>query len=182
MTGGDVLVTGAAGGVGSIAVRLLSRLGYKVSALTGRRSEEAFLSSLGAIAVLDRADYAAPGKPLQTERWHGAVDVAGGAVLGNVIASMAYEGAVAMCGLAGGTDVSAAVFPFILRNVALLGVDSVMCPAHRREEGWTRLAAELAESDLEPLTQVVGLADLPEIAKAILAGHVRGRTVVDVHR
>jgi len=180
--GGEVLVTGAAGGVGSVAVRLLSRLGYQVSALTGRRSEEPFLRSLGAAGIMDRADYAAPGKPLQGERWHGAVDVAGGNVLGNVIASMAYGGAVAMCGLAGGTEVSAAVFPFILRNVALLGVDSVMCPPERRARAWERLAAELSEADLAPVVQEVGLAQLPELAKAILAGRVRGRTVVDVRR
>ncbi len=180
--GGDVLVTGAAGGVGSVAVRLLSRLGYRVSALTGRRSEEAFLRSLGASDILDRQDLSSPGKPLQNERWAGAVDVAAGAVLGNVIASMAYGGAVAMCGLAGGTEVSAAVFPFILRNVALLGVDSVMCPLERREAAWQSLAAELSEADLEPVVQEVGLKQLPVLAQEILGGRVRGRTVVDVRR
>lgn len=180
--GGDVLVTGAAGGVGSVAVRLLSRLGYRVSALTGRRSEEAFLRSFGASDILDRQDLSSPGKPLQNERWAGAVDVAAGAVLGNVIASMAYGGAVAMCGLAGGTEVSAAVFPFILRNVALLGVDSVMCPLDRREAAWQSLAAELSEADLEPMVQEVGLRQLPVLAQEILAGRVRGRTVVDVRR
>lgn len=180
--GGDVLVTGAAGGVGSVAVRLLSRLAYRVSALTGRRSEEAFLRSLGASDILDRQDLSSPGKPLQNERWAGAVDVAAGAVLGNVIASMAYGGAVAMCGLAGGTEVSAAVFPFILRNVALLGVDSVMCPLERREAAWQSLAAELSEADLEPVVQEVGLKQLPVLAQEILGGRVRGRTVVDVRR
>lgn len=180
--GGDVLVTGAAGGVGSVAVRLLSRLGYRVSALTGRRSEEAFLRSLGASDILDRQDLSPPGKPLQNERWAGAVDVAAGAILGNVIASMAYGGAVAMCGLAGGTEVSAAVFPFILRNVALLGVDSVMCPLERREAAWQSLAAELSEADLEPVVQEVGLKQLPVLAQEILGGRVRGRTVVDVRR
>lgn len=180
--GGDVLVTGAAGGVGSVAVRLLSRLGYRVSALTGRRSEEAFLRSFGASDILDRQDLSSPGKPLQNERWAGAVDVAAGAVLGNVIASMAYGGAVAMCGLAGGTEVSAAVFPFILRNVALLGVDSVMCPLERREAAWQSLAAELSEADLEPVVQEVGLKQLPVLAQEILGGRVRGRTVVDVRR
>jgi len=180
--GGDVLVTGAAGGVGSVAVRLLSRLAYRVSALTGRRSEEAFLRSFGASDILDRQDLSSPGKPLQNERWAGAVDVAAGAVLGNVIASMAYGGAVAMCGLAGGTEVSAAVFPFILRNVALLGVDSVMCPLERREAAWQSLAAELSEADLEPVVQEVGLKQLPVLAQEILGGRVRGRTVVDVRR
>lgn len=178
--GGTVLVTGAAGGVGSVAVRLLSRLGYQVTAMTGRVFEAPYLHALGAVEVMDRAEYAAPGKPLLTERWAGAVDVAGGAVLGNVIASTAYGGAVAMCGLAGGTDVSVSVFPFILRNVALLGVDSVLCPASLRIEAWRRLAAELPEADLAGAVHEAGLADLPNLAKAILAGSVRGRTVVNV--
>lgn len=180
--GGDVLVTGAAGGVGSVAVLLLSRLGYRVSALTGRRGEEAFLRGLGAAAVIDRAEYATPGKPLQTERWHGAVDVAGGPVLGNVIASMAYGSAIAMCGLAGGTDVAASVFPFILRGVALLGVDSVMCPRDMRDVAWQRLASNLPEATLAPLTQEVALSEVVALAPAIIAGQVRGRTIVDVHR
>ena len=121
--GGNVLVTGAAGGVGSVAVRLLSRLGYCVSALTGRRSEEAFLKNLGTADIIDRETYAAPGKPLQGERWHGAVDTAGGYILANVLATMAYGGPVAACGLAAATELPTTVFPFILRNVALLGVD-----------------------------------------------------------
>jgi acrylyl-CoA reductase (NADPH) len=176
--GGDVLVTGAAGGVGSVAVKLLSQLGYKVSALTGRRSEEEFLRSLGASAIVDRADYATPGKPLQKEIWAGAVDTVGGALLANVIASTAYGGAVAACGLAGGMDLPSSVFPFILRNVALLGVDSVMCPIAIREEAWGRLAKELKAEDLASVTSTVGLADLPQLAEDILAGKVRGRTVV----
>ncbi len=180
--GGDVLVTGAAGGVGSVAVRLLSRLGYKVSALTGRRSEEAFLRSLGASAIVDRADYQNPGKPLQAERWQGAVDTAGGALLANVLASTAYGGAVAACGLAAGADLPSSVFPFILRNVALLGVDSVQCPIARREEAWVRLAAELTENDMADAAAVAGLEDLPALAEAILAGQVRGRTIVDVRK
>ena len=175
--GGAVLVTGAAGGVGSVAIRLLSRLGFEVSALTGRPAEEVFLRSLGAAAVVERASYATAGKPLQAETWDGAVDVAGGAVLGNVLASMRYGGAVAMCGLAGGKDVPATVFPFILRNVALLGVNSVMCPADRRAEAWCRLAAELSEADLVLSVQEVGLAELPGLANEILAGRIRGRTV-----
>ena len=180
--GGDVLVTGAAGGVGSVAVRLLSQLGYRVTALTGRTEEAAFLRSLGAADIIDRAEYASAGKPLQAERWNGAVDVAGGAVLGNVIASMAYGGAVAMCGLAGGVEVTASVFPFILRGVALLGVDSVACPRDRRQAAWQRLAGELPEADLLSATQEVGLQDLPQLADAILGGRIRGRTVVDVRR
>ena len=178
--GGPVLVTGAAGGVGSVAVRLLSRLGYKVTALTGRMIEAPFLHGLGAAEVMDRAEYAAPGKPLTSERWQGAVDVAGGAVLGNVIAAMSYGGAVAMCGLAGGTDVAASVFPFILRNVALLGVDSVACPTPRRVEAWQRLAELLPPADLAGAVQEVGLAELPALAKTILSGGVRGRTVVNL--
>ncbi len=176
--GGDVLVTGAAGGVGSVAVRLLSRLGYKVTALTGRSAEAPFLQALGAAAIMDRAEYAAAGKPLAGERWAGAVDTVGGTVLANVLAATAYDGAVAACGLAGGTDLPATVFPFILRGVALLGIDSVMCPLPRREGAWRRLAAELQPEDFARITTTVGLDDLPALAGKILAGQVRGRTVV----
>jgi acrylyl-CoA reductase (NADPH) len=176
--GGDVLVTGAAGGVGSVAIKILSQLGYKVSALTGRRTEEPFLRSLGASAIVDRADYASSGKPLQKEIWAGAVDTVGGALLANVIASTAYGGAVAACGLAGGADLPSSVFPFILRNVALLGIDSVMCPIEKREIAWRRIASELDAEDLASVTSVVGLDALPTLAEDILAGKVRGRTVV----
>ena len=178
--GGNVLVTGAAGGVGSVAVRLLSRLGYKVTALTGRAAEAGFLQGLGATTIMDRAEYQAVGKPLAAERWHGAVDTVGGTVLANVIAATAYEGAVACCGLAGGTDLPASVFPFILRNVALLGIDSVQCPAPRREQAWARLAQDLHADDFAAITRTVLLEALPHLAEAILAGQVRGRTVVDV--
>ena len=180
--GGEVLVTGAVGGVGSVAVRLLSRLGYKVSALTGRRSEEDFLKSLGASVIVDRADYAAPGKPLAGERWAGAVDTVGGPVLANVLASTAYGGAVAACGLAGSSELVTTVFPFILRNVALLGVDSVNCPVARRVAAWDRLAVLLTEADFALVTREVGLDELFDLAGEILAGHVRGRTVVAVRR
>ncbi|MFG1352180.1 MDR family oxidoreductase [Xanthobacter autotrophicus] len=176
--GGNVLVTGAAGGVGSVAVRLLSRLGYKVSALTGRRSEEDFLKSIGAAEIVDRDTYTAAGKPLQGERWHGAVDTAGGHILANVLASTVYSGAVAACGLAAATDLPTTVFPFILRNVALLGVDSVNCPTPRRAHAWKRLSELLEPGDLDLVTQEVGLDDLPKLADDILAGRVRGRTVV----
>ncbi|MFG1332432.1 MDR family oxidoreductase [Xanthobacter autotrophicus] len=176
--GGNVLVTGAAGGVGSVAVRLLSRLGYKVSALTGRRSEEDFLKSIGAADIVDRDTYAAAGKPLQGERWHGAVDTVGGHILANVLASTVYGGAVAACGLAASTDLPTTVFPFILRNVALLGVDSVNCPTQRRAHAWKRLSELLEPGDLDLVTQEVGLDDLPKLADDILAGRVRGRTVV----
>jgi acrylyl-CoA reductase (NADPH) len=178
--GGDVLVTGAAGGVGSVAVRLLSRLGYKVTALTGRLAEADFLRALGAAAIMDRAEYAASGKPLAGERWAAAVDTVGGTILANVLAATAYDGAVAACGLAGGTDLPASVFPFILRGVALLGIDSVMCPLPRREAAWRRLAAELQPDDFTRITTMVGLEDLPALAEKILAGQVRGRTVVRV--
>jgi acrylyl-CoA reductase (NADPH) len=176
--GGDVLVTGAAGGVGSVAVRLLSRLGYKVTALTGRPAEADFLHGLGATSIMDRTEYAAPGKPLAAERWHGAIDTVGGPLLANVLAATAYDGAVAACGLAGGSDLPSTVFPFILRGVALLGIDSVMCPLPRREAAWQRLAAELRPDDFARITEVVGLEDLTTRSEKILAGQVRGRTVV----
>ncbi len=178
--GGDVLVTGAAGGVGSMAVRLLSRLGYTVTALTGRPAEADFLRQLGAADILERAEYQAGGKPLAAERWHGAVDTVGGTVLANVVAATAYGGAVACCGLAGGTALPATVFPFILRGVALLGIDSVRCPADRREAAWQRIAGALLPGDFSAVTQTVGLEDLAARADAILAGQVRGRTVVRV--
>ncbi|WP_029554956.1 MDR family oxidoreductase [Xanthobacter sp. 91] len=178
--GGDVLVTGAAGGVGSVAVRLFSRLGYKVSALTGRPAEADFLKSLGATDIVDRATYAAAGKPLAGERWHGAVDTAGGTILANVLAATRYGGAVAACGLAAATDLPTTVFPFILRNVALLGVDSVNCPTSRRLAAWTRLGELLTEADFDLVTREVTLEDLPQVAEDIIAGGVRGRTVVRI--
>ncbi len=178
--GGEVLVTGAAGGVGSIAVRLLSRLGYRVVALTGRPAEASFLTALGAAEILERAALTAPGKPLQSERWAGAVDTVGGVVLANVLASTASDGAVAACGLAGGTDLPTSVFPFILRGVSLLGINSVDTPKAKREAAWARLAQELSPADLDGLIQEVTLEDLPALADAIIAGQVRGRTVVRI--
>ena len=178
--GGEVLVTGAAGGVGSIAVRLLSRLGYRVVALTGRPAEADFLTGLGAAEILDRAALTAPGKPLQSERWAGAVDTVGGVVLANVLAATASDGAVAACGLAGGTDLPTSVFPFILRGVSLLGINSVDTPKAKREAAWARLARELSPADLDGLVQEVALEDLPALADAIIAGQVRGRTVVRI--
>lgn len=176
--GGDVLVTGAAGGVGSVAVRLLSRLGYKVSALTGRPAEAEFLKSLGASHIVERAEYASAGKPLAGERWHGAVDTVGGQILANVLAATRYGGAAAACGLAASTDLPTTVFPFILRNVALLGVDSVNCPTSRRLTAWARLGELLTEADFELVIREVSLEDLPRVADEIIAGGVRGRTVV----
>lgn len=176
--GSEVLVTGAAGGVGSVAVRLLSRMGYKVTALTGRREEEAYLRSLGAQDILDRAALEAPGKPLQSERWAGAVDTVGGVILANVLASMAWGGAVAACGLAASSDLPTTVIPFILRNVALLGVDSVACPMPARISAWNDLAALLTREDLADLTREVTLEEVPSVAGDILKGKVRGRTLV----
>lgn len=178
--GGEVLVTGAAGGVGSIAVRLLSRLGYRVVALTGRPAEAGFLTALGAAEIMDRAVLTAPGKPLQSERWAGAVDTVGGVVLANVLASTASNGAVAACGLAGSTDLPTTVFPFILRGVSLLGINSVDTPKPQREAAWARLAQDLSPADLDGLIQEVALEDLPALADAIIAGQVRGRTVVRI--
>lgn len=177
---GDVLVTGAAGGVGSVGIHLLAKRGYAVTALTGRRSEEAFLRGLGAAALLDRAEYQADPKPLAAERWHGAIDTVGGKILANVLSAMARESPVAACGLAASADLPTTVFPFILRGVALLGIDSVFCLKERRQEAWSRLAAELDAEAFAEVTEEIGLDDLPARADAILAGQVRGRTVVRV--
>lgn len=180
--GGEVVVSGAAGGVGSIAVRLLSRLGHRVAALTGRASERGFLESLGASEIIDRSAYQAPGKPLERERWQGAVDTVGGTILANILAATAYGGAVAACGLAGGADLPTTVFPFILRGIALLGIDSAQCPMAPREAAWQRLARDLTAADLAAVSEEIALEDLPARAEAILAGRVRGRTIVNVRR
>ena len=180
-TSGEVLVTGAAGGVGSVAVALLSQLGYAVVAVTGRPEEAAYLQSLGAVEVLPRADFSNPGKPLGKERWAGAVDTVGSHTLANVCATMKYRGVVTACGLAGGFDLPATVMPFILRGVTLVGIDSVMCPRPDRLEAWQRLAQDLDVSKLAAMTQTIGLGQAVETAKALLAGQVRGRVVVDVN-
>ena len=177
---GPVLVTGAAGGVGSVAVSLLSRLGFTVVAATGRASEADFLRSLGASDILDRATLSEPGKPLGRETWAGAVDVAGGQVLANICAQMKYRGVVAACGLAAGMSLPATVAPFILRGVVLAGVDSVMCPKADRIEAWARLARDLDIARLEALTTEVRIGNAIDIAPQILAGQVRGRLVVPV--
>jgi len=180
---GDVIVTGAAGGVGSVAIALLSKLGYRVIASTGRKdSESAYLTGLGAAEIIDRAELSAPGRPLGKERWAGAVDSVGSHTLANVIAQTRYGGAVAACGLAQGLDLPGSVAPFILRGVTLAGIDSVMCPKPRREEAWARLAKDLDLGLLETMTQSAVLADVPRLAEEILAGKVRGRVVVDVNR
>lgn len=179
---GEVLVTGAAGGVGSVAVALLSRLGHRVVASTGRPSEAAYLTQLGAAEIIERAALASPGKPLQKERWAGVVDCVGGVTLANACATTRYRGAVAACGLAGGMDFPATVAPFILRGVTLVGVDSVMAPMEERREAWTRLARDLDPKKLAAMTTEIGLGDAIGAAPEVLAGKVRGRLVVDPSR
>lgn len=175
---GDVLVTGATGGVGSVAVALLSALGHRVVAATGKATEADFLKSLGAAAVIDRAELSSPGKPLQKERWAAVVDAVGSHTLANACAQVRYGGAVAACGLAQGADLPATVMPFILRGVALLGVDSVMAPQPLRREAWRRLAEDLDPSRLEALTSEIGLDEVLPAAQRLMAGQVRGRMVV----
>lgn len=177
---GEILVTGAAGGVGSVAVAILARLGYAVVAMTGRPAEADYLKSLGAARIVDRGDYAEPGKPLAREQWAGAVDVAGGQVLANVRAAMKYRGVVAACGLAGGMGFPATVAPFILRGVTLAGIDSVMCPKPERIAAWRRLASDLDPALLSSMTQRVALADVVPAAERLLAGAVRGRVIVPI--
>jgi acrylyl-CoA reductase (NADPH) len=178
---GDVLVTGAAGGVGSVAVSLLSRLGYRVVASTGRPELRDYLTELGAADLIDRASLAAkPARPLDSERWAGAVDVVGGATLATILTQLNYRASVAACGLAGGSDLPATVIPFLLRGVTLLGIDSVMCPRDDRTEAWRRLARGLPLDRLEQMSQTVPLSALPDLAPKILRGEVRGRVVVDV--
>jgi len=179
---GEVLVTGATGGVGSVAVALLASLGYTVIASTGKAAESDYLRSLGAREALDRATLAAPGKPLQKERWAGAIDSVGGVALANVCAQTRAGGAVAACGLAGGMDFPSTVAPFILRGVTLAGIDSVMAPLARREAAWKLLADHLPPARLATLTREIRLAESFDAAREILAGRVRGRIVVDVNR
>ncbi len=179
---GPVLVTGANGGVGSIAIALLARLGYTVTASTGRPEEAAHLQALGASGIADRAALSGPGKPLQKENWAAAIDAVGSHTLANVLASTRYGGVVAACGLAQGMDLPATMAPFILRGVTLAGVDSVYAPLERRRAAWQRLAAELPAEAIERNTRVVGLADALALAPDLLAGRVRGRVVVDVNR
>jgi acrylyl-CoA reductase (NADPH) len=177
---GPLLVTGANGGVGSIAIALLAGLGFEVHASTGRLSEAEHLKRLGATELIDRATLSAPGKPLQKERWAGAVDSVGSHTLANVCASLRYGGTVAACGLAQGMDLPASVAPFILRGVTLAGIDSVYAPQARRLKAWARLASELPAEALEANTATIGLADAIELAPKLLAGQVRGRVVVDL--
>lgn len=178
---GDIVVTGAAGGVGSVAIALLAKLGYNVIASTGRASEEAYLKSLGASEIIDRNTLSEPGRPLGKERWIGAVDAVGSHTLANVIAQTKYGGAVTACGLAQGMDLPASVAPFILRGVQLIGIDSVMAPLARRQEAWNRLATDLDLAKLDSMSETIGLGDVAETAPKILAGQVRGRVIIDVN-
>jgi acrylyl-CoA reductase (NADPH) len=178
---GPVLVTGAAGGVGSVAIALLARLGYRVIASTGRREEEAYLRALGAAEVLDRAELSGDVRPLAKERWAGAIDSVGSKTLANVLASTSYGGTVAACGLAQGMDLPGSVAPFILRGVTLAGIDSVMCPRPLRLDAWNRLARDLDPHVLGSTISRAGLTDLPGLAPRILKGQVRGRLVIDVN-
>ncbi|WP_397421260.1 MDR family oxidoreductase [Phenylobacterium sp.] len=179
---GDILVTGAAGGVGSVAVALLAKLGYRVVASSRRKdSESAYLMGLGAAEVLDAAELSAPGRPLAKERWAGAVDSVGSHTLANVLAQTRYGGVVTACGLAQGMDLPGSVAPFILRGVTLAGIDSVMRPTPDRVEAWTRLARDMDRAKLDAMTTDANLTDLPRLAAEIMEGKVRGRVVVDVN-
>lgn len=180
-SGSSVLVTGAAGGVGSVAVALLAKLGYPVTASTGRAQEAAdYLTDLGATAIIDRSELDTPGKPLQSQRWAGAVDSVGSQTLATVLAQTRYAGTVAACGLAQGPDLPATVLPFILRAVTLVGINSVEAPATLRETAWRRLATDLDEEALAAMTRFVTLGETIRAADDILAGRVQGRIVVDV--
>ena len=177
---GEVLVTGATGGVGSVAIALLARLGHKVVAASGKLAEAPYLQALGATAVIDRAELAAPGKPLQKERWAGVVDAVGSHTLVNALAQTRYGGVVAACGLAQGHDLPGTVMPFILRGVTLAGVDSVMAPRALREQAWARLASDLDPALLETMVTETDLAGAVTQAQRLMAGEVRGRVVVKI--
>jgi acrylyl-CoA reductase (NADPH) len=181
-TSGEVLVTGATGGVGSFAVSLLASLGYRVVASTGKKEEAAFLQTLGAAEVIDRASLSAPGKPLQRERWAAVVDSVGSHTLANACAATRYGGVVVACGLAQGMDLPITVAPFILRGVRLIGTDSVMAPLGVRNEAWSRLAKELTQPAIQSIARTVNLAEALTVAPQLLSGSVRGRIVVDVNR
>ena len=179
---GEILVTGANGGVGSIAIALLARLGYQAVASTGRVAEADHLKALGAALVIDRQELSAPGKALGKERWAGVIDTVGSHTLANACATTRYRGAVAACGLAGGMDFPSSVAPFILRGMTLYGIDSVMAPLAVRQEAWSRLARDLDLEKLDSITREIALADALAVAGELLDGKVRGRVVVDVNR
>jgi acrylyl-CoA reductase (NADPH) len=177
---GPIVVTGAAGGVGSVAIAVLSKLGYHAIASTGRMSEADYLKRLGAAEVIDRQELSGPVKPLARERWAGGIDSVGSTTLANVLSMTKYRGAIAACGLAGGMDLPSSVAPFILRGVCLLGIDSVMCPIELRKTAWSRLASDLDSGKLAEITHEIGLDGVIEAGAKILAGQVRGRIVVKI--
>jgi acrylyl-CoA reductase (NADPH) len=177
---GPVIVTGAAGGVGSVAVALLAKLGYAVTASTGRPEEAAYLKGLGATDIIERKELTGPVRALAKERWAGGIDAVGSTTLANVLSMTRYGGAVAACGLAGGMDLPTSVAPFILRGISLLGIDSVMCPLPRRQEAWRRLETDLDGSRIAAMTSEIGLADVIAAGRQIVEGQVRGRIVVKI--
>jgi acrylyl-CoA reductase (NADPH) len=179
---GEVLVTGAGGGVGSVAISILAGLGYEVIAVSGRPHLEGYLQDLGAKNLITREEISELGKrPLQSERFAGAVDTVGGEILAGVLPAIKYKGAAAICGLAGGAGLKTTVIPFILRGITMAGIDSVMAPAEERTKVWSRLAMDLPKDKLDATTSIVGLQDAIKMADEILAGQVRGRTVIDVN-
>ena len=178
--GGPIAVTGAAGGVGSVAIAILSKLGFAVHAVTGRPQETAYLKGLGAAEIVERKELAGPAKPLAKERWAGAIDAVGSTTLANLLSMTRYGGAVAACGLAGGMDLPGSVAPFILRGVCLYGIDSVMCPVDRRKEAWKRLETDLDRQKLATMTREIGISDVFGAASEIVSGMVRGRIVVKI--
>jgi len=177
---GPIVVTGAAGGVGSVAIAILAKLGFSVIATTGRAQEADYLKGLGASEILDRKELSAPAKPLSKERWAGGIDSVGSTTLANLLSMTRYGGAIAACGLAGGMDLPGSVAPFILRGVCLYGIDSVMCPLPKRNEAWKRLEKDLDRQKLATITTEIGLSELPDAAAKILKGEVRGRIVVKI--
>ena len=183
MLGSEVLVTGSTGGVGSTAIALLSHLGHKVVASTGRSTLNSYLEGLGATEVMDRALLATPPtRPLDRERWDGAIDAVGGTTLATILTQLKYRASVAACGLAGGSDLPTTVIPFLLRGVNLLGIDSVMCPRELRVEAWRRLVQDLPLDRLDRMIEEIPLSQVAGLAPRILGGQIRGRTVIDVHR
>jgi acrylyl-CoA reductase (NADPH) len=177
---GPVMVTGAAGGVGSVAIALLAKLGYTVAASTGRTEEAAYLKSLGASEIIDRNELTGSPRPLAKERWAGGIDAVGSTTLANVLSMTRYGGAVAACGLAGGMDLPTTVAPFILRGVSLIGIDSVMCPLPQREAAWRRLEADLDRGKIAAMASEIGLDDVIAAGRRIVEGKVRGRIVVKI--
>ena len=177
---GAIIVTGAAGGVGSVAVAILAKLGYSVTASTGRAAEADYLQGLGAAEIIDRKELAGPARPLAKERWAGGIDAVGSTTLANVLSMTRYSGVIAACGLAGGMDLPTSVAPFILRGVSLIGIDSVMCPLPLRQEAWRRLDQDLARGKLTAMTTEIGLSDVIDAGKRIVEGLVRGRIVVKI--